>query len=193
MDSNFARLPDRNRHHQRGAALFVTLMMLLIITILGIASMRLGLTQSVISRNSAADNIAFQSAEAALNAVMQEATTCDNHNTCESTDNVIGGAGAGAPTVRCMTTTGVITVASADLCGYTDLTGPHNYLDKRGTVRAVAVTTSAGQVPIDGNDPNAINGANFKTEATAEIPSLGVIAVHVQEFSKVAPARSGLD
>lgn len=192
MRANHFRSPRRST--QRGAVLFVTLMILLIITILGIASMRLGLTQSVISRNATVDNVLFQSSEAVLNVVMTEATICDNTNSCQSISNVVGGAASGTPTIRCLTNEGVKSVSTVADCGKTILGVASNYMDKKGTIRAYAVTTSTGgTAPLEGTDMAAFGGASFKTEATSEIPSLGVSTTHVQEFYKVAPSPEALD
>lgn len=178
---------------QQGVALFVTLMILLVTTILGIAAMRLGLTQSVVARNSAVDNVLFQAAEAGLNAVLEEAMTCDNDNTCQRLSNVIGLAATGVDAVRCLTNEGVKVVAAKELCGYTDTGGLHNYLDKRGSVRVYAITTYQGQGMLEGYSSNVGGSATFKTEATAVIPALNVSTTHGQEFAKFAPAQEGLD
>lgn len=181
------------RSRERGVALFVTLMILMVITIMGIAAMRLGLGQSVISRNSMASNIVFQTAESAINAVIEEALTCSDTNSCEKASNVIGGAMKGVSTVRCLTTAGVVSVTGVDKCGYVESGVNKNYLDKNATIRAYAVTVMDGAAMVDGSDPSSMKNLRFKTEATAEITSLSVSTTHVQEFTRAGPGADLID
>jgi Tfp pilus assembly protein PilX len=51
---------------QRGVALLVCLMLLIIISILGISAMRISMSQSVIASGSLASEMAFQAAETAI-------------------------------------------------------------------------------------------------------------------------------
>ncbi|HEY4316245.1 MAG TPA: PilX N-terminal domain-containing pilus assembly protein [Herbaspirillum sp.] len=65
---NMPRLPDIRRHEprQRGAALLVALLMLIVLLMFGIAAIRIGLQSEKISRNWRDRQIAWQAAEAAL-------------------------------------------------------------------------------------------------------------------------------
>ena len=60
---NHSRLPHRN---QRGAILFVSLVLLLILTLIGVTAARLQTAQETIARNDHNHQLAIQSAEAAL-------------------------------------------------------------------------------------------------------------------------------
>ena len=62
MRKNALRLPQ----HQRGAVLVISLLMLLVMTILGIAAMQMTRFEERMAGNSRDINIAFQGAEAAL-------------------------------------------------------------------------------------------------------------------------------
>ncbi|MGC4027469.1 MAG: PilX N-terminal domain-containing pilus assembly protein [Steroidobacteraceae bacterium] len=64
------------RRHQAGVALFVALVMLLIITVLGLASMRTTTLQERMSANMYDRSVAFQRSEAALRAA-EEAITAN--------------------------------------------------------------------------------------------------------------------
>lgn len=57
---------------QVGAALFVCLMLLLILSILGISALRMTIGQSLISMNAHAEKLAFQSAESGITQVIAE-------------------------------------------------------------------------------------------------------------------------
>ena len=55
-----------NRHQQAGVALFMSLVMLLIITILGLSSVQTTTMQERMARNARDSNLAFQAAESAI-------------------------------------------------------------------------------------------------------------------------------
>lgn len=58
--------PQQSPHHQRGAVLIVSLMMLLIMTIIGVSSMQSSTMEEKMASNSRDRNVGFQSAEVAL-------------------------------------------------------------------------------------------------------------------------------
>lgn len=58
-----------NPGHQRGAALFIALMFLLILTLLGLTSSNVGIMQERMAANTAEYNLAFQRAEAVVREV----------------------------------------------------------------------------------------------------------------------------
>jgi type IV pilus assembly protein PilX len=62
MRKNYSKLP----YHQRGAVLVVSLLMLLVMTILGVAAMQMTRFEERMAGNSRDINIAFQGAEAGL-------------------------------------------------------------------------------------------------------------------------------
>jgi type IV pilus assembly protein PilX len=62
MRKNLSKFP----HHQRGAVLVVSLLMLLVMTILGVAAMQMTRFEERMAGNSRDINIAFQGAEAGL-------------------------------------------------------------------------------------------------------------------------------
>ncbi|MDF1691176.1 MAG: PilX N-terminal domain-containing pilus assembly protein [Zhongshania sp.] len=64
--NSFAHRTSRNRDSQRGAVLIVSLVFMLILTIISIASMQTATLQERMAGNMKENTIAFQSAEAAL-------------------------------------------------------------------------------------------------------------------------------
>ncbi len=68
-DSNFKMIPfdsNASRAKEKGVALFMSLVMLLILTILGLSSVQTTSLQERMSRNARDTNLAFQAAESAL-------------------------------------------------------------------------------------------------------------------------------
>lgn len=60
---------------QRGAALLVSLLILLVLSLVGLAAMRGGLLQNLMSANTTQDTMAFQAADSAIGAFMLAANT----------------------------------------------------------------------------------------------------------------------
>lgn len=67
IQSSFIKSPARySRHDQRGAAMVIALVMLLVLTLLATASARMTLLEERMTGNTQDRNVAFQAAEAAL-------------------------------------------------------------------------------------------------------------------------------
>ncbi|HFE32671.1 MAG TPA: pilus assembly protein PilX [Gammaproteobacteria bacterium] len=64
-------IPLNGSHQQRGAVLIVSLIMLLVMTLLGVSSMKGSAMEEKMTRNLHDKNLAFQAAEAALRAAEQ--------------------------------------------------------------------------------------------------------------------------
>ena len=68
------------RSRQQGAVLYIALILLLILTIIGVAAARLQTGEAVMARNDHNHQLAMQAAEAALRARGRgECTECDRH------------------------------------------------------------------------------------------------------------------
>jgi hypothetical protein len=81
---------------QRGVALLVCLMLLIIISILGITAMRISMSQSVIASGSLASEMAFQAAETAISrAIFQQGEV-------DLDTRVVLPTSFGAPVTRCI-------------------------------------------------------------------------------------------
>ena len=91
---------------QRGVALLVCLMLLIIISIMGISAMRISMSQSVIASSSLASEMAFQSAETAISRAIQQGEFDLDTRTVLPTS-------FGAPVTRCISS-GVTTTTA---CG----------------------------------------------------------------------------
>ncbi len=70
-NSTLRRVPVR--HVQSGAALLVSLLILLVLSMVGLAAMRGGLLQNLMSANTTQDTMAYQAADSAIGAFMLSA------------------------------------------------------------------------------------------------------------------------
>ena len=120
---------------QKGVALLVCLMLLIIISILGITAMRISMSQSMIASSSLASEMAFQSAETAISRAIQQGEL-------DLETRVVLPTSFGAPVTRCISKGSAITTACgggtyADDKGVTVLMGGKRTLkigDLMGTV-----------------------------------------------------------
>jgi type IV pilus assembly protein PilX len=70
MNKRIQHLPTRTYRRENGVALFAALMLLLIVTILGISSVRTGVMEAQMSTNEELRIAAFETAESTLDAVV---------------------------------------------------------------------------------------------------------------------------
>lgn len=82
------RAPGRSWATQRGAALFVSLMLLLVLTLIGLSAANVGLLQERMAGNVREYNAAFQAAEATLREIESEL------------GDIVGGSGGSLGTIK---------------------------------------------------------------------------------------------
>lgn len=206
-----------SRHHQadmsahrrcgppreRGMALLIALIVLIVVSILGVAAMRVALFQSRVSVNSQTENLAFQAAESGLNAALTQAR------------NQIGAAVPILPSnpahlfnmavnVRpqrvCLNPDGVTIDVFSD--GITNAAGAPDFLPADACAALPdsnsTVTTVVGPAPPDSGSGQVEvfdlkYGASLiliQARAYGAVPNTNVTSVHAQDWGMLGPADS---
>lgn len=179
----------KNVQRSRGAALLVALIILLAITLLGVASLKSGIFHEKMSLNSQADTLTFMGAESSINSVISSAAQAyDNPNSPASaalnssffTKVVLFGK-----QVSCTTVSGPV----ARSCGEEDK------FDVRsgGVLQAQAETIYDGSSAVFNSDPDTLAYHKFLTQGTGYFkPSLKLPFAHrnQQEWKKLGVASA---
>lgn len=182
-------------HYQRrqgGVALFVTLIVLLVVSLLSIGGMRMSLSQNKISLNSRLDTMTFQAAESGIRAVMMEAAASD----ISTATNVIGATlvlgicdiadsvDTSCVVFRCVTQANS---KKTGACTSTDS------IDGAGSLRAESRTRHTGQFNVVNSSVTLFRDYAFESLSTGCLLDNQVCSTthwneNVQEFKKMAPA-----
>jgi type IV pilus assembly protein PilX len=179
-------------NRQAGVALLITLIVLLMVSVMGLAALRMSLSQSKISLNTRLDAMSFQAAESGIRGVLLEAT----ESNIASSTNVIGATLAlGVCTDKNSTATTCVvyrcvtqanpTVAGA--CSATD------FLDGTGSSRAESRTRHTGQFHVVNSSIALYQDYVFESVSRGCLLESGACnsvywSENVQEFKKMAPA-----
>ena len=160
---------------QRGVALLVCLMLLIIISIMGISAMRISMSQSVIASSSLASEMAFQAAETAISRAIQQGELDLDTRTVLPTS-------FGAPVTRCISS-GATTTTACSTGTYAD--------DKGVTESQVVISMPNPDDPVIGARNleaqvsfGAVPGAvieSFVFAATGRVDALDIQVENVQE------------
>ncbi|MDF1822500.1 MAG: PilX N-terminal domain-containing pilus assembly protein [Alcanivoracaceae bacterium] len=171
---------------QKGAALLVSLMILVIISLIGIAAMRTSLFNAKISTSAKASTMVFEGAETAISAVFKEGRYVDLLDPGQIFASAISAPGVIID--RCVTGSSLYKPGA---CTSVD------FLDQRDLVKSGSRTAVVGRelnAGAAGEGGNRISGANryvyfqFATAAKGEMPVLNIEQHTIQEF-----ALRGLD
>lgn len=167
---------------QQGVALVIALMILVIISVIGIAAMRTSLFSVKVATSAQASAMAFQSAETALSAIYDEATS----PSATSAGNVIADAvekmliGAPAVVERCVTVADPYkkgACASTDRADSRDLTVSGSRTVVKPGGRAVAgsgIGSTAG---------TTVRYYDFVSAAKGAVPVLNINRFNMQEYT----------
>lgn len=180
------------RNRQAGVALFITLIVLLIVSVMGLGALHMSLSQSKISLNTRLDAVGFQAAESGIRGVLLEAT---GSNIASST-NVIGATMAlGVCTDKASTSTSCVvyrcvTQANPSVAGACATT---DHLDGTGASRSESRTRHTGQFHVVNSSLTLYKDYVFETVSKGCILDSGACSAmywseNVQEFKKIAPA-----
>lgn len=134
------------KHTQSGAALFVALIILLLVSMMGVSAMKGGIFQERMAFNSQAEEMSFEAAETAIGGVIQEA---------RSSSLLLGQLAAGHEIkVHCVSLeAGTTEGACAD-----DAT-----LDSRDSLKAEAESRFDRQRPLENSDAGLLADFQFHT------------------------------
>lgn len=185
------------KEREQGMTLIVTLIILILVTFLGIAALRMGFMQNSISFNSRIETMAFQGAEAGLRDNVSEALADNAGNVdgllgatiAKAEANGVANAGGqktcaegstACVTYRCMSRTGAAKAA----CGTDDR------MDANGKVKVETQTRLAGVALVVNSSANMFSDYQFESQATGCLVGgsdcLGK-SINVQEYKRMAP------
>jgi len=172
-----------NRGRQKGMALFIALLLLVVISILGVSAMRMSLFNARITTGSQVNTMTFQAGESALQSVYEEALNAD----LGGQDNVILRAmnkrfaeGVFEVQKRCVTDSDPY--QSGD-CASGD------YMDSRSLIKASSQTVVKDVIrPVVGSSITSggttVVWYDFVSVAKGDMEELQVESHNVQEFSR---------
>ncbi len=164
---------------QTGAALFVSLIILLLVSIIGVSSLRSTVFQERMAFNSQLKNITFQGAESGIGAVL---------SAMESDGELLTAAYKGtelSPHVVC------ITYASGLVEGDC---GDGQSIDSRGLLKVTTKSYFVDQKLLSNTDQSAFLDYEFATRGMgAAIQTTAFDSESVQQWKKVAPAQQFSD
>lgn len=174
---------------ERGAALAVALMILVITSIIGITAMRTSIMSTKITVSAQSSAMSFNAAETAINAVFEEGMTPGAPIFTELMQRY--GIGDHAAEPRCVKASSIFVDG---LCGGAD------YMDARGLVQAESQTVLAsiggmsstiGQISTSGNAGNISVSYNFLTVGRGSVPVVNADSFNLQEFRTTAFKPAG--
>lgn len=168
------------KSRQKGVALVIALLILVIISILGVSAMRTSIFNAKIAVGAQVGTMTFQAAESAIAAVYEEAMS-DITEPGHVLGNALTQKSAGLIQIqdRCVTRTDV---RKASQCAADD------FLDSRDLLRAESSTIVRNDVSgLAGFEIGSWGQYEFITVGRGEMPSYNTDNVNVQEFSRIAP------
>lgn len=158
---------------QSGAALFVALIILLLVTLIGVSAVRGGLFHEIMAFNAQSDELAFQAAESAINGVVNEA-----QNDLAVISNIYNQP-TGDTVENCITRTTLKDGACTD----TDT------LDARASILSDAMSKFEFKAPALGTDPDALLDYQFSTTGKGHFKQNDMPFEHqnIQAWRKLGP------
>jgi len=165
-----------NSRAQRGAAIVVVMLVLLVITVLGMTAVRMGLTSLTIATNSQVSALLFQSADTGLN-VFERAVVANLSEAAKPT-GLIGPAlnNPGTEVIYCVTKANQLRLGNCDAANSADYTSAR---DVSINQLAVEVPAAADGSPMRsivlGSDPDRAGIPTYKVvvHSTSVVPVFG--------------------
>lgn len=179
---------------QRGAALIVALLILIIISIIGITAMRTSLFNTKIATMTQAATMSFQGAETAISAVFDEATNQSFSNPGHVVGYAIAQLGVGNKVVvnRCVTHANQYKQGACASGEFVDARGLVQ-AGSRTVVKASGRFKSGETLTTNTGGSTSIQYYDFITAANAEVPVMKVSNFNVQEFTTEALSTGGTE
>lgn len=165
-----------NSRAQRGAAIVVVMLILLVITVLGMTAVRMGLTSLTIATNSQVGALLFQSADSGLNAF--ERRVVAGLTEAAQPTGVIGPAlnNPGAEVIYCVTKADRLRAGRCDAEADTDYTSARDVALNQISVEVPAAADGSPMRSIVlGSDPDRAGIPTYKVRvhSTAVVPVFG--------------------
>lgn len=162
-----------NRIKQKGAALLIALMILVVVSLLGISAMKTSLFASKVATGTQADAMVFEGAETAITEAFNEFS--------EMNSVMLSSFMESGSMVRCVKND---SPRKGGLCEGTD------YSDARGLIKVSSDSQVTGYKLISGAQVSATSNSGtfvdyqIEIQGTAEMPSYSMGATHVQDVLK---------
>lgn len=186
-----AVFPER----QQGMALVIALVILVMISILGIAAMRTSLFNAKIATSAQGSAMSFQAAESALAALFDEASQyqSDGSTSANIIHVALGQLSSGAltPIDRCLTTSDLFKAGActtADVYDERGLLQASSRLAVRDDVKPCSVSAggSGSQISTSGGGSGSIRGLDYRfvSYGKGSMDALDIETYSVQEFAR---------
>lgn len=178
---------DGQVRRQSGIALFVALMILVIISVLGVAAMRSSVTNARITTGIQAGEMSFQGAQTAINAVINEMIGTTAGQPGNILTDMIAGHAAGTVTVqrRCVTASNTAVTGACTT----------QFVDSRSLVRAGSQSILENDMlPAPGWSLSGSGSyAYYQIIVAGEggVPSIGTNNTNVQKLALLGPKPQG--
>lgn len=165
-----------SRQSQRGAALIVALLILVIISIIGVAAMRTSIFNSKIATSAQAGTMSFQAAESALAGVLNEAETVSTSTPGHVIGSAITSLGLGSNVVqnRCVT---AADTQKSGTCAAAD------YMDSRDLVKSSSRTVVKGKTRAKLGEQVSLGGTRFAYYDFVTVAEGGVEVMNIKNFN----------
>lgn len=168
------------RHNQQGAALIVTMIILIVVTVIGVAALRLGLTNLAVATNAQVVTLLFQSADSGTLAVEKNVQALIVANPTQPTGllkTAMDNAGKDMAD-SCMLASNSFSTGRCDVTSATNFMSGRAAVAVQSSIFALAGAdgTTPMQVCPDGTDngPSGLLCAyQLKVYSTAVLPSMG--------------------
>jgi hypothetical protein len=177
---------------QRGVALFVALMILVIISILGMSALRTSVTNARITTGIQIGTLGFQGAQTAINGAIDEMTGPTAGQTGNLLTAMLTARTQGLVQIqyRCVTPSDLSVAASAaPSCSATQ------FADSRDLVQAgsesILMQTMAPAPGWTLSGPGAYGYNQIVVAGTGAVPSMGVTNTNVQNLALLGPKPQG--
>lgn len=168
---------------QRGAALLVALMILLIVSVIGISAMRSSSFSAKVAMGTQLDAMAFEAAETAIGQTLDKLLAADAASADDVTQLMNGEVLA-----WCIKSDGIFKKP----CDAADV------MDSRGMVKSEARSTSTGFRRVSGNQLSQAGGGSttfvdfeLTVQGNCELPSYALLNRHIQHAVKRGMFFSG--
>lgn len=166
---------EMNRSSQRGAALIVALLILLVISVIGVSAMRSSSFSAKMAMGTQLDAMAFEGAESAIDQTLTYLLGAD------------GGNGAMDELIRMMNDETIVWCMTGNGYRSEKKCGTSDFMDSRGMIQAETRTTTTGFTPAPGNQVSSTGGggvifADFELsiQGNGTLPSVDLQNRHVQ-------------
>lgn len=176
------------RARQQGVALFIALMILVIISVLGIASLRTSATNARIATGIQVNTVSFQAAQSAINAVVNEMVGPTAGQAGNILNDMIAARGSGVVAIQ----TRCVTAADTAVAGACDSA---DSVDSKGLVKAGSRSILRKAMrPAPGwslSGPGSYGYNSIMVVGSGAVPSMGVSNLNVQELALLGPKPQG--